>query len=84
VVERESLEAAGVPLESISSGSRSPEGGRRPMRTIVRNIEVDSGLDDHGPYIRVAFDLPRGSYATVVMREIMKVDESKIDDATPE
>jgi tRNA(Glu) U13 pseudouridine synthase TruD len=41
------------------------------MRVRISNVEVDSGADQFGPYIRVAFDLPRGAYATVVMRELM-------------
>ena len=32
------------------------------------------GVDEHGPYVRLAFELPRGSFATVVLREIMKAD----------
>ena len=55
-----------------------PDGGRRPLRVPVRNISVDSGADVHGPYVQVAFDLHRGAYATVVMREIMKVDEAAL------
>jgi tRNA(Glu) U13 pseudouridine synthase TruD len=29
-------------------------------------------MDEHGHYVRLAFDLPPGVYATVVLREIMK------------
>ena len=47
------------------------EGTRRPLRARVSNVEIDSGVDEHGPYLRLAFDLPRGAYATVLLREIM-------------
>ncbi len=47
-------------------------GDRRPMRIPVIDPEVESGVDDHGAYIRCAFELPRGSFATTVMDEIMK------------
>lgn len=47
-------------------------GDRRPMRIPVIDPEVESGVDDHGGYIRCAFELPRGSFATTVMDEIMK------------
>ena len=47
-------------------------GTRRPLRCPVTNTEVEGGADELGPYIRVAFDLPRGAFATTVMEEIMK------------
>ena len=51
------------------------DGARRSMRAIMRNPAVHSGVDEHGSYIRAAFDLERGAYATVMLREIMKNDE---------
>jgi len=48
-------------------------GDRRPMCIPVIDPMVDAGCDEHGPYIRCAFDLPRGSFATTVMDEVMKV-----------
>lgn len=48
-------------------------GDRRPLRIPVLDPMVDAGCDEHGPYIRCAFDLPRGSFATTVMDEVMKV-----------
>ncbi len=56
----------------IDSQNHNPEGRRRALRTILTNPMLESGVDEHGAFIRVAFDLPRGSYATVVLREIMK------------
>lgn len=49
-------------------------GTRRPYRVQISNLELDSGFDEHGTYVRVAFDLPRGSYATVVLREVIGDD----------
>jgi tRNA(Glu) U13 pseudouridine synthase TruD len=37
-------------------------------------------VDEHGAYIRCAFELPRGSFATVVMRELMKPADALTDD----
>lgn len=51
-------------------------GTRRPLRCPVTNTEVEGGSDEIGPYIRVAFDLPRGAFATTVMEEIMKTSQS--------
>jgi tRNA pseudouridine13 synthase len=71
--EREALEALMPSPEAITgTGKFAPDGGRRPLREVVRDTQVDGGMDEHGPYIRVAFDLSRGTYATVVMRELMK------------
>lgn len=47
-------------------------GARRPLRVPLTNTEVEGGMDEHGAYVRCAFDLPPGSFATVVMREVMK------------
>jgi len=60
------------------------EGARRPLRVPVIDPAVEGGGDEHGPYVRCAFELPRGAFATVVLREIMKpVDpRSLADDAT--
>ncbi len=51
-------------------------GERRPMRIELKDPEVEGGMDEHGPYIRCAFELPRGAFATTVMDEIMKSDSS--------
>jgi tRNA pseudouridine13 synthase len=50
----------------------SLEGKRRPLRVPLIDPEVEGGVDEHGAYIRCAFELPRGSFATVALREIMK------------
>ena len=62
-------------LESCESRDRFPMigGDRRPLRIPVIDPEVEGGVDEHGAYIRCAFELPRGSFATTVMDEIMKV-----------
>ena len=48
------------------------KGVRRPTRTFLSNVEYSSGVDEHGSYLRLGFDLPRGSFATIVTRELMK------------
>lgn len=48
------------------------EGARRAYRVPVIDPEVEGGVDEHGEYVRCAFELPRGAFATVVLREIMK------------
>lgn len=49
-------------------------GVRRPLRVSVTDTDIEGGIDDHGSYVRIAFDLPAGAYATTVLREIMKND----------
>lgn len=48
-------------------------GDRRPLRIPLIDPEVEGGVDEHGAYVRCAFELPRGSFATTVMDEVMKV-----------
>ncbi len=70
------LAELGMSLDDLTAYARrvrdSVDGARRPLRVPITDPDVEGGRDDHGPYIRVAFDLPRGSFATVVLREIMK------------
>lgn len=51
-------------------------GERRPMRIPVQGAEVADVAGDPTS-IEIRFDLPRGSYATVVLREIMKADPGR-------
>ena len=46
-------------------------GSRRELRVPVREVTVEGGADEHGPYVLCAFALPSGSFATVVMEELM-------------
>ncbi|MCA9537009.1 MAG: tRNA pseudouridine(13) synthase TruD [Myxococcales bacterium] len=55
--------------EDLSRIARWGEGTRRYVRVMIPSIEVEPA---EGGY-RVSFTLPKGSYATVVMRELMKV-----------
>ncbi|MDB5305559.1 MAG: hypothetical protein JWM97_3108, partial [Phycisphaerales bacterium] len=40
--------------------------------------------DEHGAHITLAFTLPPGSFATVLLREIMKTPEQEAPEAQPE
>ncbi len=77
--EREALAASGIPAEVLLDPARGSKGSRRPLRVALSNADVDSGLDEHGAYVRTAFDLPRGPYATVVLREIMKPRDGNVE-----
>jgi tRNA pseudouridine13 synthase len=52
----------------------SASGTRRPLRVRAENPEAEGGVDEHGPFIRCKFELPPGAFATMVMREVMKIE----------
>jgi len=77
-VEIRALQATGVPLDALMRVGYGVHGARRAMRVPIANVELDSGVDEGGNFIHLAFDLPRGAYATVLLREIMRtaIDET--------
>jgi len=71
-VEQAALLATGVTLEDFEASPARVRGARRAMRVRVENSMVDGGGDERGGFIRMAFDLERGAYATIVLREVMQ------------
>ncbi len=62
------LSAEGLKLEVFERGRGETEGARRPYRVPLGQVEqVREGED-----LKLAFSLPRGSYATVVLRELCR------------
>ncbi len=61
------------------SGQHRIKGARRSLRVRPTDLDFAGGVDDHGAFITVAFTLPAGSFATVVMNEVMKVSEVKAE-----
>ncbi len=47
-------------------------GARRPLRVKPSQTTLAAGTDEHGGHITVAFTLPAGSFATVLLRELMR------------
>lgn len=64
----------GLAPEDFRQSPDRPDGARRPLRVRPTDTTLAAGVDEFGPHVTVAFTLPPGSYATTVMREIMKVD----------
>jgi tRNA pseudouridine13 synthase len=62
------LASEGMALEDFRRGKDETEGGRRPYRVFLG----EPSLAQEGSALRLAFSLPRGSYATVVLRELTK------------
>ncbi len=74
--EAATLAATGVSIEALAAFQERRRGRltgeRRPLRVPLLFPDVEGGIDEHGPYVRVAFDLPRGAFATSVIREVTK------------
>jgi len=71
-LEQELLAAEGLTLKHFDlSGGLRMEGERRPLRVPISSIELSEQDGD----LWVSFALPRGSYATCVMSEIMKSEQ---------
>jgi tRNA pseudouridine13 synthase len=64
-------------------GHHRVKGARRPLRVKPTDIELASGVDEHGAHITVAFTLPAGSFATVVLAEVMKNKVEANEDESP-
>jgi tRNA pseudouridine13 synthase len=52
----------------------SAPGGRRSLRLFPTELSLATGDDHRGPFLELAFTLPSGSYATVLLGEVMKTD----------
>ncbi len=63
------------PSDFRVEGRHKIKGARRALRVRPTDMELASGVDEYGSYITAAFTLPAGSFATALLREIMKVPE---------
>lgn len=54
------------------AGDLKVKGARRPLRIQPKDVDFSGGVDEHGPHITLAFTLPAGSFATVLIGEITK------------
>lgn len=85
-LERDALAAFHLTQENLTGPSDTPslrvlEGKRRALREFLKDPDLSAGVDEHGPYIRLAFELARGTFATIALREIMKNDASDTEQA---
>lgn len=71
-IECAALQHGGMTLEALLASPTVLEGARRALRERLHDPDVEGGVDEHGPYLRLTFELPRGMYATIALREIMK------------
>ncbi|MEO0515581.1 MAG: tRNA pseudouridine(13) synthase TruD [Planctomycetota bacterium] len=71
--ERAALAEAGLAEDDFANQRHlSTTGTRRPLRERLIDPDYSGGVDEHGPYLRLAFTLGRGAFATMVVREITK------------
>jgi tRNA pseudouridine13 synthase len=76
-MEAEVLKEFSLTPESFSGAMGAP-GGRRPLRLFAEDLTMEAGSDEHGMFLQFEFLLPSGSYATVLLGEVMK-EEVTID-----
>jgi tRNA pseudouridine13 synthase len=72
-LESEILKEFNLTPESFGGPMGAP-GGRRSLRFFPTGLAVQSDTDEHGPHLTFTFTLPSGSYATVLLGEVMKED----------
>ncbi|MDF1800547.1 MAG: tRNA pseudouridine(13) synthase TruD [Planctomycetota bacterium] len=66
------LRDAGLsPAHFEADTARAWPGGRRGLRFPLAEASVRADRDDHGPHLELAFELPKGCYATCVLRELL-------------
>ncbi|MBC8523229.1 tRNA pseudouridine(13) synthase TruD [PVC group bacterium] len=72
--ELDDLSEFDVSDELQKNDRRLASGARRPLRVKVGNPSIGGGVDEHGGFIRVQFELPAGSYATVLIGEMLRIN----------
>ncbi len=72
--ELDALANYGVSEDDLGTGAYQIDGRRRSMRIELKDPQVSAGADEHGPFIQLGFELSRGSFATIVTREVIKPD----------
>lgn len=80
-IEDEVLRDEGFEPETLMTPFRNArlKGERRSLRVPVREPSVEEGENEDGEAsLLVSFMLPRGSYATIVLREIMKAGDDAV------
>ncbi len=80
-IEQAAFESAGLsPGDFRQPGKEKVKGARRSLRIKPWDTNLEGGVDEHGQYITVAFTLPSGCFATVLLRELMKTDTGDDDE----
>jgi len=77
-VETRVLAAADIAPEDFGNqrGSLKSSGSRRALRVRVADLALEEGSDGEGAFTAARFMLPSGSYATSLLRELLKNEGS--------
>ena len=82
-LEQQRLTAYGLTPDMFKQpGYHRVKGTRRPLRFRPEDLEFAGGVDEHGRHVTLAFTLPPGAFATVLLREVMKADPPEPDAET--
>jgi tRNA pseudouridine13 synthase len=83
-IEGKLLAEEGLTIEQVKAleGFRL-KGSRRPFRFKPHDWSVKPGMDTDGAYLEFRFTLPKGCYATALLREVLK-NEAKIGEQEEE
>ena len=73
LLEASLLEENGLCPSDFASVKQFARGARRALRVPVEQSSLSGGVDEHGNFIRLQFELPSGSYATVLIDELLSV-----------
>ncbi len=73
-LEKCAVSTYGVGDQQFENIKKMAKGTRRPLRVQVANQKTSIGTDNDGDFIEVKFDLPAGSYATVVIDQLLRGD----------
>lgn len=81
ITEAQVLADAGLSPEIFrSSAAQGSKGSRRAMRFFFQDHRIQMASDSHGGYLELVFTLPAGSFATVMLAEIMKTGTNQMLD----
>lgn len=83
-LESQILADEGLAPESFRQGPIRARGMRRPLRFQPTNARISLGADSRGAYLALEFTLPRGCYATSLLRELFSSPASVDDDEETE
>jgi tRNA pseudouridine13 synthase len=73
------LAGEGFTRESFHSRELRVKGGRRPLRFPIGEATIRLGADARGEYLALTFSLPRGCYATSLLRELFAEPPPAVD-----
>jgi tRNA pseudouridine13 synthase len=72
-IERQAIADQGIAQDDFRrAGALKVPGSRRPLRARLEDCGLSADSDERGDFVRLAFSLPSGCYATSVLREVMK------------